>query len=172
MPAKTGKGDTGYTDLLGGDRVKKDHPMIELVGEIDELTAWIGVARSDTPDIALQEILGKIQNHLSTIMAAVSFSHLNTRNISPEITQNIQVLEGWITTFEEDVKFPHAFIQAGNSKRGAVLNLIRTISRRVERKAVATFSSDDAQYFSIYAYLNRLSTLFYVLWIRIEKGQN
>ena len=47
MPAFTGKGDNGFTDLQGGKRVRKDHPSVDLIGEIDELSAWIGLARSE-----------------------------------------------------------------------------------------------------------------------------
>jgi len=169
MPVKTGKGDTGYTDLLGGQRVRKDHPIVELVGEIDELTAWIGIARSEIPDTALCETLGKIQNHLSTIMTAISAWFQNPQNISLEIDQNLQCLEDWIAVFEKDIKFPQDFIQPGNSKIGALFNVLRVVSRRVERKAVATFSIDDRQYHSLFGYLNRLSTFFYVLWMRVEK---
>lgn len=169
MPVKTGKGDTGYTDLLGGDRVRKDDPIVELVGEIDELAAWIGIARSEIPDTALREILEKIQNHLSIIMAMVSNSHSNPQSISPEIDQNLKCLEDWIAIFEKDTKFPHTFMQAGNSKDGALLNLMRAISRRVERKAVKVLSPGDGVNSPVLAYLNRLSSLFYILWIQTEQ---
>jgi cob(I)alamin adenosyltransferase len=169
MPVKTGKGDAGYTDLLGGPRVRKDHQIVELVGEIDELAAWIGMVRSEIPDTALRAILEKIQIHLSMIMAVISSSQSQSLTTFPEIIQNLQTLEDWIAAFEKNTEFPHTFMQAGNSKSGALLNLARAISRRVERSAVTVLHSDDERYSSILAYLNRLSTFFYVLWVQAEQ---
>ena len=41
----TGRGDLGETDLLG-ERVTKDDPRIDLMGELDETTSCLGLARS------------------------------------------------------------------------------------------------------------------------------
>ena len=169
LPGNIGEGDNGFTNRLDGSRVRKDHPTIELIGEIDELTAWIGMARSEILDLGLREILRKIQDQLSTIMTYSGASLQNSQNISLEIEKNLECLEGWIAVFEKDTKFPQKFIQPGNSKIGALFNVLRVVSRRVERKAVATFSIENRQYHSLFGYLNRLSTLFYVLWMRIEK---
>jgi cob(I)alamin adenosyltransferase len=139
-----------------------------LVGEIDELAGWIGIARSEISDSSILEMLEAVQSHLSTIMAVISASQSNPQPTFPEIIQDLNSLESWITKFENETNFPHVFIQAGASRNGALLNLIRAISRRVERKAVAVLYSEDEHYSSILTYLNRLSTLFYILWVRVE----
>src|SRR4029453_14549997 len=46
MKIYTKTGDSGETGLFGGGRVGKDHPRVEAYGDIDELNATIGLARS------------------------------------------------------------------------------------------------------------------------------
>jgi len=41
-------GDKGETSLAGGERLPKDAPRIEAYGTVDELNAYIGVARQTT----------------------------------------------------------------------------------------------------------------------------
>ena len=164
MPEKTGKKQTGFTDSLGGSNIRKDHPMIDLVGEIDELAAWIGLLRVEISNEVLDTILQTIQVHLSVLMSMVSSS----LKPSYDFDQNLKVLLGWIEEYRKSTKFPHTFLQAGNTKKGALINLIRTITRRVERKAVASLYSDDGDWFAVLQYLNKLSTFFYILWVRAE----
>lgn len=42
----TGKGDSGTTSLSDGSRISKAHPRVAAYGKADELTAWIGLIRS------------------------------------------------------------------------------------------------------------------------------
>ena len=44
----TKTGDTGSTGLFGGGRVGKDHPRVEAYGDVDELNAALGLARSSS----------------------------------------------------------------------------------------------------------------------------
>jgi cob(I)alamin adenosyltransferase len=46
MKIYTKTGDEGLTGLFGGGRVPKDHARVEAYGDVDELNAFIGVARS------------------------------------------------------------------------------------------------------------------------------
>lgn len=43
MPIYTKTGDKGMTGLFSGKRVSKKSPIIETLGSIDELNAWLGV---------------------------------------------------------------------------------------------------------------------------------
>ena len=44
MPFYTGKGDAGDTGLLGKTRLAKDSPIIEAIGDVDELASALGIA--------------------------------------------------------------------------------------------------------------------------------
>ena len=44
-------GDKGETSLVGGERLPKDAPRIEAYGTVDELNAYIGIARQTAEDL-------------------------------------------------------------------------------------------------------------------------
>jgi cob(I)alamin adenosyltransferase len=46
-------GDQGETSLVGGQRVPKDDPRIEAFGTVDELNAFVGLARMSCQDLSL-----------------------------------------------------------------------------------------------------------------------
>jgi len=46
----TRTGDKGLTSLVGGKRVQKDSARVEAFGDIDELNAILGIARSKAND--------------------------------------------------------------------------------------------------------------------------
>lgn len=169
MPAFTGKGDNGFTDLQGGKRVRKDHPVVDLVGEIDELSAWIGLARSECKNSGLNDILEQIQKHLSVMMGLISAYGAKTELEKNQVAQSLEMLEKWVNEYEKKIMLPTSFQQAGSSKDGAYLNMVRTISRRIERKAVSIFIETNSDTVLILTYLNRLSTLFYLLWMYADQ---
>ncbi|MEK7565569.1 MAG: hypothetical protein AAB506_00805 [Patescibacteria group bacterium] len=54
MPFYTKTGDGGETGLFDGRRVRKDHKIIEALGAIDELNAWIGLLKIQNPKSKIQ----------------------------------------------------------------------------------------------------------------------
>src|SRR5215211_3841311 len=68
----TRRGDLGETDLLG-DRVAKDDPRIELIGELDETTSFLGLARSLSRSERANQILVDLQRDLYRVMADLAF---------------------------------------------------------------------------------------------------
>lgn len=69
----TGKGDQGYTDLLGG-RVPKYAPRPETFGTLDEATSAIGLARALAQDEKTKRILIRVQRDLYVMMAELAFA--------------------------------------------------------------------------------------------------
>ena len=69
----TGLGDDGTTDLLGA-RVAKDDPRIDVLGDLDEATSAIGLARSLAADERVGEDLVAVQRDLYRIMAELAFT--------------------------------------------------------------------------------------------------
>src|SRR5919112_3101869 len=64
MKIYTRTGDEGATALFGGGRVGKDHPRVEAYGDIDELNATLGLARSIEMMPRIDEVLAPIQRDL------------------------------------------------------------------------------------------------------------
>jgi cob(I)alamin adenosyltransferase len=72
MHISTKKGDTGFTSLLGGERVPKYHIRTETVGTLDEANSFLGLARASAKDDRVKRIILKVQKHLFVIGAEVS----------------------------------------------------------------------------------------------------
>ena len=68
----TKTGDDGDTGLFGGGRVPKDHPRVSACGEIDELNAVIGVARSVDMMPRIDEVLAPVQRDLFSLGALLA----------------------------------------------------------------------------------------------------
>src|SRR3954466_7729705 len=72
MKIYTKTGDAGDTGLFGGGRVPKDHPRVEAYGDVDELNAVIGLARSIETLPRVDEVLAPIQRDLFAIGALLA----------------------------------------------------------------------------------------------------
>src|SRR6266581_8566882 len=72
MKIYTKTGDSGDTGLFGGGRVPKDDPRVEAYGEVDELNAVLGMARSVEPMPRIDEVLVPIQRDLFSVGALLA----------------------------------------------------------------------------------------------------
>src|SRR5438477_2736793 len=72
MKIYTKTGDAGDTGLFGGGRVPKNHPRVEAYGDIDELNAVIGFARSIESMPRIDEVLAPIQRDLFSLGALLA----------------------------------------------------------------------------------------------------
>src|SRR5437870_13791872 len=68
----TGTGDTGYTGLLGIERVPKYDPRPDTFGTVDEATSALGLARAMTKDSRVKEIIYRVQNELYLLMGELA----------------------------------------------------------------------------------------------------
>jgi cob(I)alamin adenosyltransferase len=166
MKIYTKTGDSGTTGLLGGQRVEKDHPRVHAYGEVDELCATLGLARSHLEECSLDETLESLQNQLFTVgadLATPKEVEARTPRISSEQITN---LETRIDHYSEKLPPQSHFVLPGGNSVGATLHLARCVCRRAER-AVWTLSrtpDHDAKDFSwVLIYLNRLSDLLFML---------
>jgi len=159
----TKTGDAGETGLLGGTRVSKAAPRVAAYGDVDELNAWIGFARSSA-DGSLSEMLERVQRQLFAIGArladpvgVVADRVAKTAVSSDDVAQ----LERWIDALETELPPLRRFILAGGTTTAASLHLARTVCRRAERSVVSL--GRDAVERDVLVYLNRLSDLLFVM---------
>ena len=69
MKIYTRTGDTGETGLLGGSRVAKSSARVGAYGEVDELNAALGLARSQVSHPEIPQVLEEVQRDLFSLGA-------------------------------------------------------------------------------------------------------
>jgi cob(I)alamin adenosyltransferase len=160
----TGTGDSGFTGLLGDQRVPKYDPRPDTFGTVDEATSALGVARAATADARVAEILLHVQRDLYVLMAELATLPQNLEAIGMRITGD-QV--DWVENVEESLKsevtIPNTFVIPGDSADGAALDLARTIIRRAERMTARLLHDHVIANADALRYLNRLSDLIFIL---------
>jgi cob(I)alamin adenosyltransferase len=177
MKIYTKTGDLGETGLLGGLRVLKSSPVIEVTGLLDETNCLLGVAISENGSRAtvrgeVIEVIEKIQHDLFDLGSRVAaYLSESSRAADFSIEQSEQ-LERWIDDFDGRLPALTAFILPGGSFVGSLLHQARAMCRRAERAMVALITDDrgsenkadgDNRLASELIYLNRLSDLLFVL---------
>lgn len=169
MKIYTARGDQGGTDLLG-ERVTKDDPRIDLIGDLDESTSSIGFARSLATWNNANDLLLTAQRDMYGIMAELAFIDTTRPDAMVFQAERIDWLEGAIAEVQEHVSLPREFVVSGETTPGAALDVARTVVRRAERKAVAAANVEGSTFNpEIVRYLNRLSSLLFIL-ARAEDG--
>ena len=72
MRIYTKTGDAGETGLFDGTRVSKADPRVDAYGEVDELNAWLGVARAHGVPPEIGDMLVQIQRDLFALGARLA----------------------------------------------------------------------------------------------------
>ena len=158
----TKTGDAGETGLFGGPRVPKDDPRVEGYGEIDELNAAIGLARSFELAAELDGICAVLQDRLFTVGAMLATpKESKASGYIPKLEPSwIAEMEQQLDAFAEALPPLTAFILPGGSRGASALHLCRTICRRAERRIVWLLRDGIAEG-EIVVFLNRLSDLLF-----------
>lgn len=159
----TRTGDTGETSLFGGQRVSKAEARVAAYGDVDELNAWLGLARSAIQDPQLASMLEQLQRDLFAVGARLADPAQRIANRVGKTAigaADVERLEQWIDGLESGLPPLRRFILPGGSA-GASLHLARTVCRRAERTIVAL--GPEALEPEILVYMNRLSDLLFVM---------
>lgn len=171
MRLYTRRGDQGETDLLG-ERVAKDDPRIELIGELDETTSLLGLARSFIESERAATLMIDVQRDLYRIMADLAF----VTDVRPA---GYETSAAWVERIERltdeltlEIEIPREFVLPGGTQASASLDVARAVVRRAERRAVRLLRAGVITNEQIIGYLNRLSSLLFVLarFVEAELG--
>jgi len=162
----TRTGDKGDTALGNGARVPKYAPRVDAYGTVDELNAFLGVARLASEGTDMDVALARIQNDLFDLGADLC---------RPEMEKDaeadyppLRIIASQVTRLEQEIDAMNAslqplrsFILPGGSVLAAQLHVCRTVSRRAERAAVELAARETVNPEAV-RYLNRLSDWFFV----------
>jgi len=164
MQLYTRKGDDGTTGLLFGGRVRKDAPSVEANGAVDEAQAAIGVARAEVErGSEVDHLLVGAERDLWVLMAELATSAENRHKLvagtSRVTTEMVSALEAVVDGLGTRFDLPAEFVIPGQDRLSALLDVARTVVRRAERMALPSAAPDSF----VVPYLNRLSTLLWVM---------
>jgi cob(I)alamin adenosyltransferase len=163
MKIYTRTGDSGETSFLDGGRVPKSALRVEAYGEVDELNASIGVARTESTHEKIQTLLDEIQKDLFSVGAILADPKGQLKSEKASLKpMNVERLEAHIDRIEDDLPPLKQFILPGGSKGAAHLHHARSVCRRAERKIVELASNEPVPSIAV-SYMNRLSDLLFVL---------
>jgi len=165
----TGKGDDGTTGLLGDERVAKTDIRIETIGALDELNAFLGLAKATIQNLKIKNHLIEIQRDLYKIMTDVAVSKSAEGKFEPFPGDRVIYLESTIEEIEKDTEIPNGFILPGETQESAVFSVCRAVARRAERHLVELTSRNELKNPEILRYINRLSSLLFLLEIKFSK---
>lgn len=159
----TRKGDDGTSGLYNTkERLKKDAPVYEALGSLDELGSLLGVCSAIAKEeesesfATFSSLIQSIQQRLFIVQAELAGAD---KTIS---IKEVQELETIIGQLEATIKNPHSFVLAGATVLSGLLDYARTLARRAERSIVRAAPTRSVSA-ATSAYMNRLSSALYAL---------
>jgi len=163
----TRTGDDGTTSLLFGQRVFKDHPLIEAVGTLDELNAALGAAKAETP-AAGRPALEAIQHDLVALMGEVACAEKDAARHARSKLRRLEPaalarLDAAVAQIEARQPSFAGWATPGANRHAAALEVARTVARRSERRLVALRAHGRKLRPLVLRYVNRLSDLLWLL---------
>ncbi len=159
----TRSGDQGKSGLANGQRLTKTDHLFDVIGDVDELNAQLGMIRALNDQSGIDDQLSKIQHKLFDLGAQVA--QYKGNNIDQG---DIKTLEGWIDQWQAELAPLKQFILPAGTQSGSAAHLARSICRRAERKAWHAATKHEIES-EVTQYLNRLSDYLFVL-ARILNG--
>jgi len=110
-----------------------------------------------------QQLIIQIQRDLYHIMAEVAATRDQAHRFRELGAERVTWLEAELGRVGDQISMPKGFVLGGDSVAGAALDLARTIVRRAERAVVQLAHEGELNNPAMLAYLNRLSSLCFVL---------
>ena len=157
----TRKGDGGTTRMFGQcdqGRISKSSELPEALGALDELHAFLGLAKVKSTEARITPLLRQIQENLFIIQAEVAGAEKRL----PE--GSVTKAEEITNAIEKEIPPLKGFSIAGGTELSTLLDVSRTLSRRAERRLVAVKEAKLRELSSeTSAYMNRLSSLLFAL---------
>jgi cob(I)alamin adenosyltransferase len=161
-PVSTGRGDDGTTTLLGSGRMGKDDPRIIVLGDVDEASCFLGLARAEAAGEVGELLLG-LQRLLYRVMGDVAMP--NEENAVAE--EDLAFVDAALEEWRGKTEIPKEFIVPGESQLGALLDVARTVVRRAERSLVAAGYAEGHPY--AIRVVNRISDLLFVVARNVDR---
>ncbi len=167
----TKRGDAGRTRLFSGEEVSKASSRPEAYGDLDELVSVLGLAKVKVGHPALPGRLEQLQRELFIVGTELAMSTEKREKLSERIgADHAERLTDAAREVEGSIPSPTGFVLPGGTEAAAVLDIARTVSRRLERRVVDMADKGLVDNPHMLAWLNRLSDYLWLL-ARLEEGE-
>ncbi len=163
-PVSTRRGDDGTTTLFGSGRMSKSDGRIIVLGDVDEASSFIGLARAEAEGDTAELLIG-LQRLLYRVMGDVAMPE--EKNVVSE--NDVEYLDAGLEEWRDHTEIPKEFVIPGESRLGALLDVARSVTRRAERSLVAAGYAEEHP--CALKAINRLSDLLFVV-ARNADGKN
>jgi cob(I)alamin adenosyltransferase len=144
---------------------------MEAIGTLDEASAALGLARSLIELDRIVELITAVQRDLYLLMAEAAAAPGNQERFREIDAGRVKWLEEQTNEIAREVKVPDQFILPGGTPSAAAFSLARTVVRRAERRLVQLFQDGSYANLNGLAYLNRLSSLCFLLELLAQKDE-
>ena len=142
--------------MLGGGRISKHDARIIVLGDVDEASSSIGLARAESEGDMVELLIG-LQRLLYRVMGDVAMPEEENAVGQSDLAYLDAALEEW--RYRTEV--PNEFVIPGETKLGALLDVSRSVVRRAERSlAAAGYAEAHPDAFKA---VNRLSDVLFVV---------
>lgn len=174
----TKTGDAGYTNLYDMRKLCKENIHFEVLGDLDELSAHIGVVCTNLENShASYKMLRLIQSQLLDIGSDIATVKNRTKVV--EITEeDVKKLETYIDEFSDQTPKLTEFILPGYRQTDAQIHVCRAICRRAERhmwSLLKTCICEEIPFMTgenTFKFMNRLSDFFFALARVFSRGND
>lgn len=161
----TKRGDSGKTKLCNGQEIEKNNQVIIALSKIDSLQSALDLALLTNNDENLS-FLNAIQKKLSHLAGEIAECPPNLISESPS-SQDLKELENFIDSFGQ---IPPGFVRF-KTQKSIQWNECRIRCRDLEISLVSLLQNKKIRP-EAYAYINRLSSLFFVLALKNQTIPN
>jgi ATP:cob(I)alamin adenosyltransferase len=160
----TREGDDGSTNVIN-KRVGKDSPLVNLLGDLDELNSYLGYLVSKLPWEDMKNDIKKVQYTLFEIG-----EDLSTNSVKKRITMDyVKWLEDRTVAYRKETGPVRLFVIPGGSEEASLIHITRSVCRRIERNTVKYSKELPEMNKMIITYLNRLSSLLFAMALAANK---
>lgn len=131
MKLYTKQGDGGYSSVANGERLKKSERVFHILGTIDELSCFLGLAKCECEKAELKELIESVQKDLMRLMSHIASNGDERYALKDEDIKFLEEKTDYFCSLKEKKGF--SFVLPGGSKCSSALNLARCAARKAER---------------------------------------
>ena len=171
MKIYTTTGDAGQTSFFDGSRAPKYSIAFQVLGEVDELSARIGLLCTHLEETYMMR---KIQRTLQDFNSHIATIDKTNRKLPVLLDSLVTELEQMIDEMEKTNPKLTKFILPGVTTADSVAHLCRTQARKAERYLIEYRMTELTSLPEVmFKYMNRLSDFFFVFarWICNSVGK-